>query len=55
VGLWLGVKQDELLANDVHRVLGDAELGRILGQDADADIDGRVEQERSELRHRDAD
>ena len=54
-GAGVGVEDDELLTNDVHVGLGRAELGRVFGEDADADVDARVEEERTELGHAHAD
>ena len=42
-----------MLADDVFVGLGRAQFRGVLGEDADADV--RVEQERCELRHADAD
>lgn len=49
------MEDDELLTDDVHVGLGRAELGGVLGEDADADVDARVEQKRTELGHAHAD
>jgi hypothetical protein len=50
-GAGVGVEDHQLLADDVHVGFDAAQLGRVLGQNTDADVDAGVEEQRAELGH----
>ncbi len=50
-GAGIGVEDHQLLADNVYVGFGQAEFCRVPGQDADADVDAGVEQQRAELGH----